>query len=458
MNFKSKFFYGTYQKQLNEDNQDGEALSLETKIGYGAGHVFNDMVTVLLMGYRLVFLKYVIHMADVDSGLIIFSGQIINGLSTALIGLVIDLNKNCYLYNHYGKRKLWHLIGTICVVISFPFLCLTPIGLGISNYAFRSCKDNEIMISNSNFSTECIPDEKLHHITLYYTLFNVLQNFGWAIVQSSHLSLIPYLTTCDKNQLTLNSIRNTATTASFLFVYSIACYFFDTGEKVGEQADKELKAAFQNMVYIIVAFGLLCSYLFHHLVKEKDISSHSTPDKQNLTKKSSLIRLQKLSEAFENDLPNPSSKQPDTVHKMKILQWFLEPQFYLIALHFTATRLFFQTSKLYIPFFVNQTLKLPNEYMATVPLVMYSSGLLVSGATKCLCDMIGLKQCLGAFSIFGLGGCLWILFGCNNQAYYEYEVFGIGITIGGAGSALLILSTTMIGACIGLNKGKIQRV
>ena len=143
---------------------------------------------------------------------------------------------------------------------------------------------------------------------------------------------------------------------------------------------------------------------------------------------------------------------------MKILQWFLEPQFYLIALHFTATRLFFQTSKLYIPFFVNQTLKLPNEYMATVPLVMYSSGLLVSGATKCLCDMIGLKQCLGAFSIFGLGGCLWILFGCNNQAYYEYEVFGIGITIGGAGSALLILSTTMIGACIGLNKGKIQRV
>ena len=47
MSFKSKFVYGTNQNQINEDNQDGEALSLGTKIGYGAGHVFNDMVSIM---------------------------------------------------------------------------------------------------------------------------------------------------------------------------------------------------------------------------------------------------------------------------------------------------------------------------------------------------------------------------------------------------------------------------
>ena len=463
MSFKSKFVYGTNQNQINEDNQDGEALSLRTKIGYGAGHVFNDMVTVLLYGYRLVFLKYIIHMTDFDSGLIISSGQIIDGLSTALIGLLIDLDNNFYLYDKYGKRKLWHLIGTVFAVISFPFLFLTPIGFGISNCSFQSFEDSvfqspEIRISNSSFSTECTLDEKLLYSVKYYTVWNGLQNIGWAVIQISHLSIIPQLTTCDKNQLTLNSIRNSATTASFLFVQSIACYFFNTGNEVGGQAYEELKAAFRNMVYIIVTFGIFSSYLFHHLVKEKDISSHLKSDKQNLVRQSSISRSQRLSAPFKSAVLNPTSKQPDTIREMKVWQWFFEPQLYLIALHYTATRLIIQTSQLYAPFFVNQTLKLPNGYMATVPLVMYSAGLLTSGVTKYLCDIVGLKPSLGFFSVLGLVGCLWISFGCKNQAYYIYEVFGIAILIGGASSGLLILSTTMIAACIGSNIGKKQRV
>ena len=205
-------------------------------------------------------------------------------------------------------------------------------------------------------------------------------------------------------------------------------------------------------------FGVFSSYLFHHLVKEKAISSHSTSDEQNLVRQTSICRSRRLSAPFKGAVLNLTSKQPDTIHEMKIWQWFLEPQFWLIALHFTETRLIIQTSQLYIPFFVIQTLKLPNKYMAIIPLIMYSAGLLISGLTKYLGDIVGLKPSLGFFSIFGLVGCLWISFGCNNQAYYIYEVVGIAILIGGASSGMLILSSTMIAACIGSNTGKRQRV
>ena len=77
-----------------------------------------------------------------------------------------------------------------------------------------------------------------------------------------------------------------------------------------------------------------------------------------------------------------------------------------------------------------------------------------SGFTKYSSDILGVKKLFVIFCGIGLVGCLWILLGCNNKAYDLYEVFGIAITIGGASSSLLLLSTTMIGAFIGFNVGK----
>ena len=442
MHEKSKSTYDT-NEDPNEVNQEGDALSLRTKVGYGTGDVFNDMASVISPGYTLLYLKSVIGLNDSNSGLVVSIGLICTGLSSGLIGFLVALDTNCFLYHHYGKRKTWHLIGTIFVVVSFPFLCLAPIGFGLNSGAFPSFKENvfhskDNKIYNANTSSpECVIGERQYEITLYYTIITIFQSFGRAAIQTSHLSMIPYLTTCDRNQVTLNSIRNSAMAASYIFMHSISSKFFDTGLKDGAQTKDELQWAFQNMMYIIVSVGVVSSCLFHLLVKEKAITLNTKQDEQTAL--------------------HPHNKQLDTIHEMKICEWLLEPQFYLIAVHYMTTKLFFQASLIYTPFFVSKTLNLPNKYMATVLLVMYVAGLLFSGATKYLSDTVGLKKSFVAFCIFGLGGCLWIFLGFNNRAYYTYELFGIAIIIGGASSALLILSTTMIAAFIGFNIGKRQQ-
>ena len=459
MHEKSKSTYDT-NEDPNEVNQEGDALSLRTKVGYGTGDVFNDMASVISPGYTLLYLKSVIGLNDSNSGLVVSIGLICTGLSSGLIGFLVALDTNCFLYHHYGKRKTWHLIGTIFVVVSFPFLCLAPIGFGLNSGAFPSFKENvfhskDNKIYNANTSSpECVIGERQYEITLYYTIITIFQSFGRAAIQTSHLSMIPYLTTCDRNQVTLNSIRNSAMAASYIFMHSISSKFFDSGNKAGEQTKDELQRAFQNIMYIIVTVGVVSSCLFHLLVKEKSTPLNTKQDKQNLVRQLSTCRSSRMSIPFIPTALPPHDKQPDTIHEMKICEWFLEPQFYLIALHYMTTKLFFQISIIYAPLFVSKTLKLPNTYMATVLLAMYVAGLLFSGATNYLSNIVGLKKSFVPFCIFGLGGCLWIFFGCNNWAYYTYEVYGIAIIIGGASSAMLILSSTLIAAFIGYNIGK----
>ena len=69
------------------------------------------------------------------------------------------------LRRKYGKRKSLHLVGSVCVFLSFPFVFLpSPTGLSPSTQLF------------------------------YYSVFIVVFQFGWASVQISHLALITDLT------------------------------------------------------------------------------------------------------------------------------------------------------------------------------------------------------------------------------------------------------------------------
>ena len=92
----------------------------------------------------------------------LFSGQVADAISTPLIGYGSDKNFNHFICR-YGRRKIWHLIGSICVSCSFPF---------IFNACFV-CDDSELWIKLS-----------------YYSVFIALFQFGWACVQVSHVSLI----------------------------------------------------------------------------------------------------------------------------------------------------------------------------------------------------------------------------------------------------------------------------
>ena len=109
MSSRPKFAYGT-NPTLSEESKSRETLNISTKVGYGAGHVLNDMLQVYGLGYILIFLQVVVGLQEFNAGLVVLFGQISDGLSTALIGLIMDGDEKFRIYNYYGKRRTWYLI------------------------------------------------------------------------------------------------------------------------------------------------------------------------------------------------------------------------------------------------------------------------------------------------------------------------------------------------------------
>ena len=118
----------------------------------------------------------VISLSNAHAGLILLIGQVADGIFTPFIGYGCDKTN----FRLYGRRKVWHVIGTICVLLSFPFI-------------FNKCFNCDGASSTT--------------VVLYYAAFVVVFQFGWAAVQISHLSLIPEIATKVSEKVELNAIR-----------------------------------------------------------------------------------------------------------------------------------------------------------------------------------------------------------------------------------------------------------
>ena len=155
-------------------------VSWPKRIGYGTGHVLNDMCAAMWFTYLLIYFHKVLGFEHILAGALLTTGQIADGISTVFVGIFSDRGDNFWLCNRYGNRKSWHLVGTACVVFSFPFIFLPCV----------NCEDSS------------------HHAQMvYYSAFIIIFQFGWAAVQISHLSMIPDLTSCENEYTLLTSIR-----------------------------------------------------------------------------------------------------------------------------------------------------------------------------------------------------------------------------------------------------------
>merc|ERR1712198_752828 len=67
-----------------------------------------------------------------------------------------------------------------------------------------------------------------------------------------------------------------------------------------------------------------------------------------------------------------------------------------------------------------------------------------------LTKRIGFKASFALSCLIGLGGCVWIWFGCREETA-KYEIFPVAILLGGGGSAMLISSLTIVSSLIGKN-------
>ena len=130
--------------------QESLELSLWTKLAFGTGHVHNDMCVSMWFSYSLVFFTKVLNFSDTQVQIMNFKwhmtldktnlsqggaltafGQYADGIATLVVGYLMGKStgmKN-WLCKSWGLHKSWHLVGTLLMAISHPFMfmeCLIP--------------------------------------------------------------------------------------------------------------------------------------------------------------------------------------------------------------------------------------------------------------------------------------------------------------------------------------------
>ena len=147
------------------------------KAFYGIGQILNDLCVNSWYSYALLYWTKIVRLSDANAGLLLLIGQFANASSALIVGYLSD----CTNIRWYGRRKLWHLIGCIGVVLGFPF---------ILNLCF-TC--NETTTETSRM--------------FYYATFVIILQFGWAATDNSHLALIPEIAKRTSDVVHLNAIR-----------------------------------------------------------------------------------------------------------------------------------------------------------------------------------------------------------------------------------------------------------
>merc|ERR1719285_453403 len=305
--------------------------------------VFNDICASLWFTYLLLFFQKVLRFDSSDAGVAMLAGQLADGIATTLIGLIADkVARVIPLCGKYGKRKSWHLLGSLCVAVSFPFIWLP----------------SQVVIC------ECNGAHRILRL-LYYIAFIVVFQFGWAAVQINHLSLITDLTACENKRTTLTAVRYGATVISSIGVYVITWIFLGMGCQESDIDDDD-KDVFRNIMLVCWSIGMVATFLFHILIKEKSLEKAQTETEGHKDQKS-------------KEVANVDGSQ-----QKSILWWIRQPKLYIVAVIYMATRLFLNLSQAYIPFYLQDSpaKKQGAGVVAQVPLIMFAASFVASWPTK----------------------------------------------------------------------------
>jgi len=385
-------------------------LSKKQKFGYGTGHVLNDLCASMWFSYLLIFFHDVLKFSQPMAGYLLMLGQVADGISTAFVGYESDRN-SCFC--RPSRRKSWHLLGTICVALSFPFLFIDCIG--------------------------CTSDTSEIAMFVYYAPLVVIFQFGWASTQISHLSLIPDLSSKHDDQVFLNSLRYAMTIACNIIVYLLALVFINSQESDSTHISPVDAPAFKKLALTSVAIGVTFSAIFHVLLTENTVTS------ENIT----------------NEIGTPVDKKTDvenvslscsltqcTSLQIKWNEWFKNPLFYFNGMTYMCTRLVVNISQVYLPMYLQYTLNLARGYIAIIPLVCFIAGLFGTVIVRLLSKLL-LKEILYLVGcLFVVGSCIWALYldGSN------YQFYGMAIMLGIGTSMMLTIALTMTSCLIGENK------
>jgi Na+/melibiose symporter-like transporter len=184
----------TKSDNKSDKNDDDEStLSLVSKIGYGAGHVLNDLCATVWFSYTLLFLKDVLQLPAETSAAYMMLGQLTDAFFSAIVGVLTDL---------YSTKRNWHIAGSIIVCLSFPMIFI------LQRDIFPYWAD-------------------IFYFSTVITLFQC----GWATVQIAHLAILPEYSVTERDRSELNAVRFSMSILANITVFVVAYIFLHVRDK-----------------------------------------------------------------------------------------------------------------------------------------------------------------------------------------------------------------------------------
>ncbi|XP_020619286.1 major facilitator superfamily domain-containing protein 12-like [Orbicella faveolata] len=444
------------------------SLSVSQRFCYSVGHVLNDLAGNTWFSYLLVFLTKIAGLPNAHAGYVLLISQVFEGICTPLAGILCDKTV-C----KYGRRKSWHLLGTACVTISFPFIFNRCLG----------CTDSS---NTAKF--------------FYYTGFSMVFGFGWGSTQIGHLSLIPEISKRESERVELNALRSALTFLCGIYVYGVTWILL--GQSKEETLSPNVWKQFMYLGFIVVGTGTLFNIIFHvgtkeppseALLKWQQERKHKKLGKGKSERKALLkvdchpsplghrFPSQRVTTSVCEKLQTPSScsdeltssavssiestlekNETENVIKEEIIcrnaangtprtwkDWLKDPAFYKTGLIYTCSRLVVNVSQSYLPLYLTETLKFEKEAIAYFPLVVLISGVFASGTVKALNKRLGSKITFSLGCMLAMSACFWFYV---QDIRGRNVVYATAIIMGCGGSVMLVTSLSLIAELIGHDK------
>ncbi|XP_063847478.1 major facilitator superfamily domain-containing protein 12-like isoform X1 [Scylla paramamosain] len=390
------------------------ALSTIVKYSYGVGHIFNDLCASMWFTYLLVYLHYVLQLSRSTSGFLLMVGQVADAVATPLIGLQSDRGQEVC---GYGRRKTWHAIGTMCVVVTFPFIFVECAG----------CADS------------------LYSIYIFLLLLAIcLFQFGWAAVQVSHMALSLDLVDRESEREELNLIRYIFYVSSEVTLSFVAWVTFMTMGRPGDTSINPGDSySFEVITITVIGVGLIFSGAFHALTPEpRAPSTHDPWGRLGHYGRVASTPLPHYTTTGDEEAPPSALRHQGPQRAWQ--EWLRDEQFYVLCLLYTASRLISNLASIYTPIYVAETLH-DRRLIALVPLVMALSGVAASFLLKVLRRVVGRKGSLVVGVVVGGAACTVAAL----PGLPPWVVLSLAVLWGVAGALMVVVTLSMAARLIG---------
>ncbi|KAG5678987.1 hypothetical protein PVAND_008597 [Polypedilum vanderplanki] len=385
------------KKPSVEIDESISTLSALQKIGYGFGHVFNDLCGTLWFSYCLLFFKYIVNI-PAEAGALMMLGQLSDAFFSAFIGLLTDL---------YSTKRNWHIIGSIVVFLSFPMIFIL--------------QRNILPYWGTLF---------------YFFIMIIFFQCGWATVQISHLAIIPEYSNTEKDRSELNAVRFSFTILSNISVFIVAFIFLKGKNPESEEIGSEEFEIFRNIILILTLCGGITTILFHI-----SLSCNSNYTQRRREKKT------------ESSLNGNNDDIASSKTLLVIMNVLTNLELYKVAFLYTFSRLFLLNCLFFIPIWINELMKmktgqLDTTAIAITPLILFASSFAVAILLKFISQDIPQEVVYSVGSFISIFGCIIIAL---TRSMHVIELYVIALLLGAGSSFTQVSSLSISSNFIGKN-------